>query len=131
MRSIQTDCHTAPHKWTITKKISKYTVKPETSDDVFIILFIFQFHETFRDKLLERFAEHIALTRTEEGCLLFDLYTIDGKDDTLVVYEHWRNESAVWDIHFKQPYSEVTGALLQEAIIGIMKQYMNFVTELT
>jgi len=46
------------------------------------------------------------------------------------VYEHWRNESAVWDIHFRQTYSEVTGGLMKEVEVGEMEQYMNFVTEL-
>jgi quinol monooxygenase YgiN len=50
-----------------------------------------------------RFEEHITNARKEEECLQFDLYTIDGQDDTLAVYEHWRKESDVWDIHFKQP----------------------------
>jgi len=62
--------------------------------------------------------------------LLFDLFTINGNDDTLAVYEHWRKESDVWDIHFNQPYSKVTGALMEKAVVGDMNQYMNFVTQI-
>jgi hypothetical protein len=36
----------------------------------------------------------------------------------------------VWDIHFNKPYSKVTGALMKEAVVGEMEQYMNFVTEI-
>lgn len=104
--------------------------QPNIEDDVFVIFFIFKFKDGYRDKLLARFEEHISHTRQEEGNLLFDLYTIDGQDDTLAVYEHWRKESDVWDIHFKQPYSEVTGALMGEAVVGDMEQYMNFAKEI-
>jgi hypothetical protein len=52
-----------------------------------------------------------------------------GADDTLAVYEHWRKESDVWDVHFEQPYSVVMGALVQEAVVGDMAQYVNLVVE--
>lgn len=104
--------------------------KSNPEDDVFVIFFIFKIKDGYRERLIQRFEKHIIQTRKEEGCILFDLYTIEGADDTLAVYEHWRNESAVWDIHFKQPYSEITGALMKEAVVGDMEQYMSFVTEL-
>jgi quinol monooxygenase YgiN len=83
-----------------------------------------------QDSFVAQFKEHIAHTRQEHGNLLFDLYTIDNDDQTLVVYEHWRQESDVWDIHFQQPYAKVTGALMAEGVIGDMEQYMNFVTQI-
>lgn len=104
--------------------------KANPEDDVFIIFFIFKIKEGYRERLLKQFEKHVSHTRQEPGNLLFDLYTVDGVDDTLAVYEHWRNESAVWDIHFKQPYSDETGALMKEAVVGQMEQYMNFVTEI-
>ena len=99
-------------------------------DDEFVIFFHFKFKDGYKEKLIERFETHINETRKEEGNLLFDLYTIDGQDDTLMVYEHWRKESDVWDIHFKQPYSEITGALMNEAVVGTLEQYMNFAKEI-
>jgi quinol monooxygenase YgiN len=103
------------------------SAKPE--DDVFIIFFIFKIKPGYREKLLNQFETHIENTRSEEvGNILFDLYTIQGQDDTLAVYEHWRKESDVWDIHFNQPYAIETGKLMEEAVIGDLKQYMNFVT---
>lgn len=104
---------------------------PNAEDELCIIFFIFKFDGAYRERLLKQFENHIENTRKEEANLLFDLYTIEGSNDILAVYEHWRNEAAIWDIHFKQPYSEVTGALLKEALIGDMEQYMNFVTEIT
>ncbi|GIU49168.1 putative quinol monooxygenase [Shewanella sp. KT0246] len=99
-------------------------------DEVFIIIFIFKINPQMRQQLLTQFEQHINHTRTEPGNLLFDLYTVEGDDNTIAVYEHWRKESDVWDIHFNQPYSKVTGALMEQAVVGDMNQYMNFVTEI-
>ena len=89
---------------------------PDPGDDVFIIFFIFKIKLQYRRRLLAQFKTHVHLTRQEPGCLLFDLYTVDGAEDTLAVYEHWRNESVVRDIHFKQPHSQETGKLLEKAL---------------
>ncbi len=94
------------------------------------LFFIFKIKEGYRKRVIERFETHIKHSRTEEGNLLFDFYTIDGNENTFVVYENWRSKSALFDIHLKTPYSEVTGALLGEAMIGEMNQYMNFITEI-
>jgi len=104
--------------------------EPNPEDKLFIIFFIFKIKEEYREQLLKQFETHVENTRKEEGCLLFDFYTVNGVNDTLVVYEHWRNESAVWDIHMNQPYSKITRALMEKAVVGDMKQYMSFVTEI-
>lgn len=105
------------------------TKKVHEADDVFSVFFIFDIKPAYRQQLLTRFESHVENTRQEQGNLVFDLYTIDGKDDTLVIYEHWRKESDLWDIHFNQPYAVETGALLNEAVVGDLKQYMSFVEE--
>lgn len=104
---------------------------PNSQDDIFIIFFIFKIKLQYRAQLLTQFETHITQTRSqEEGNLIFDLYTIEGQDDTLAVYEHWRKESDVWDIHFNQPYAIQTGKLMHKAVVGDLEQYMSFVTEL-
>ncbi|CAM2857772.1 putative quinol monooxygenase [Vibrio rarus] len=100
------------------------------SDPTFDIFFIFKIQPGSKDELLAQFAQHIKHTRDEDGCLLFDLYTVQGDEQTLVVYEHWRKESDVWDIHFHQPYAVTTGQLMEKYVIGDMNQYMNFVTQI-
>jgi quinol monooxygenase YgiN len=100
-------------------------------DDVFIIFFIFKIKPEHRKKLLTQFDTHVTSTRNEEeGNIIFDLYTVEGQNDTLAVYEHWRKESDVWDIHFNQPYAVETGKLMHEAVVGDLEQYMNFVVEI-
>ncbi|MEL0613041.1 putative quinol monooxygenase [Marinomonas arenicola] len=106
-------------------------LKPANPEDpLFNIIFIFKIKAGMQDRFVAQFKEHITHTRQENGCLLFDLYTVDNDDQTLVVYEHWRKESDVWDIHFQQPYAKVTGALMEEGVIGDMEQYMNFVQQI-
>lgn len=104
--------------------------QPNPEDEVFVVFFIFKIRSHFRDRLLKQFETHIKRTREDEvGCIIFDLYTVDGDQNTLAVYEHWRKESDVWDIHFNQPYAVETGNLMKEAVIGNLEQYMHFVTE--
>lgn len=99
-------------------------------DDIFIIFFIFKIKPGYREKILNQFKIHVPNTRAQEaGNIIFDLYTVEGQDDTFAVYEHWRKESDVWDIHFNQPYAVETGKLMNEAVVGELEQYMNFVTE--
>ncbi|MBU2982825.1 antibiotic biosynthesis monooxygenase [Lentibacter algarum] len=112
-----------------TKPAPDHSKSPNADDEVFVIFFIFKLKPEYREQLLAQFETHITHTKNEPGNILFDLYTVDGADDELVVYEHWRKESDVWDIHFHQPYAEETGALMEQAVVGDMKQYMNFVTE--
>ncbi|CAM4265410.1 putative quinol monooxygenase [Zobellia nedashkovskayae] len=114
-----------------TNPLPDHSKSANPEDDVFIIFFIFKLKTEFREALLEQFEDHINHTRKEEdGNILFDLYTVDNQVDTLAVYEHWRKESDVWDIHFNQPYAVKTGKLMEDAVIGDLKQYMNFVREI-
>lgn len=105
-------------------------LEADPQDPRFNIVFIFKIKPGTCDQLLAQFKEHITHTRTEAGCLLFDLYKVEGDEDTLVVYEHWRKESDVWDIHFNQPYAVETGKLMEACVVGDMQQYMNFVTQI-
>lgn len=103
-------------------------VNPEDREET--LFFIFKINEDYREGVIKRFETHVMHSRKEEGNLLFEFYTVEGDANTFVVYENWRSNSALTDIHLKTPYSEETGSLLSKAMIGDMNQYMNFVTEL-
>ncbi|MGQ1909106.1 putative quinol monooxygenase [Marinifilum sp. RC60d5] len=103
------------------------SVNPEDKEET--LFFIFKIKDGYRDQVIKRFEDHVANTHNEKGNLFFDFYTVEGADDTFVVYENWRNPAAIWDIHMKQSYAEKTGALLNEAIIGKLEDGMNFVSE--
>ena len=129
----QTALQSAPDFYFLgdTNPLPDHSKSANPEDEVFIIFFIFKLKTEFREALLEQFEDHIIHTRKEEdGNILFDLYTVDNQVDTLAVYEHWRKESDVWDIHFNQPYAVKTGKLMEDAVIGDLKQYMNFVREI-
>jgi len=101
----------------------------QDDDDVFSVFFIFDIKPEYRQQLLECFNSHVSATRLEKGNLVFDLYTVAGQENKFVVYEHWRKESDLWDIHFNQAYAVETAKLLNEAVVGDLKQYMSFVEE--
>ena len=102
-----------------------------TEDELFIMFCILKIDTHYKAELLTQFKDHITQTRQQEqGNLLFDLYTVENQEDTLVIYEHWRKESDLWDIHFSQPYVIETAKLMEKAVIGEIKQYMSFVTEI-
>jgi len=103
--------------------------KLNQEDDPVVLFFIFKVKEDMRRVVLDQFKKHIEESRKEEGNLIFDLYTLNGVDDTLAVYEQWRNESALMNIHSNQPYSMETGKVMAEAMIGKMEDYMYFVSE--
>ena len=129
----QTALQSAPDFYFLgdTNPLPDHSKSANPEDEVFIIFFIFKLRTEFRKALIEQFEDHITHTRNEEeGNILFDLYTVDNQEDTLAVYEHWRKESDVWDIHFNQPYAVKTGKLMEDAVIGDLKQYMNFVREI-
>ena len=101
-----------------------------SEDKVETLFFTFKIKDGYRDRIIKRFETHVKHSRNEEGNLIFEFYTIDGDENTFVVYEEWRNSKAVWETHMNKPYSEVTGKLIDETLVGEMDQYLNFVTEL-
>ncbi|WP_452218675.1 putative quinol monooxygenase [Lacinutrix undariae] len=133
MQVGQTALQTAPDFYFLgdTNPLPDRSKSPNAEDELFIIFFIFKLKPNYKKQVLAQFEDHVTNTRKEEqGNILFDLYTVDDQEDTLAVYEHWRKESDVWDIHFHQPYAMKTGKLLEEAVEGDLKQYMHFVTEI-
>jgi quinol monooxygenase YgiN len=104
--------------------------KHANADDIEeTLFFIFKVKDAFHNKVINQFRKHIEFTHQEVGNILFDLYTVEGDNNTFVVYENWRNKSDLWDVHMKQVYSIETGALLNEVVEGELNNYMNFVTE--
>ncbi|ASJ75731.1 putative quinol monooxygenase [Granulosicoccus antarcticus] len=99
-------------------------------DDELAVFFIFSLRSGFREKVLAQFATHTKQARMEPGNVVFDLYTIEGNEDTLIVYERWKNEAALMEKHFAHPYAQQTGALLTEAVPGDLVEAMHFSTEI-
>lgn len=104
-------------------------IKPiKPGEDGVILFFVFDIKEGYRDRLLTQLKKHTKLTRQEEGNLRFDFYTIKGKENTLAIQQHWKNDEA-GQIHRKQPYTQETDKLLIEAI-GDLSQQEYFVNQI-
>ncbi|RKR13123.1 quinol monooxygenase YgiN [Maribacter vaceletii] len=87
-----------------------------------VLLFsIFEIKEGYKEKFVKQLIKHTELTRQEEGNIRFDFYSINGKENTFVFQEHWKNEEA-GAFHRKQPYTQETGAIMKEAIIASTMQ---------
>lgn len=102
--------------------------KPKDKEET--LFFIFKVKDGYRSKILKQFKKHIQETNKEKGNIFFDLYTVAGAKDTFVVYEHWRDKNALWNVHMKSLYAKETGDLLAKALKGKFEDYLNFVTEL-
>lgn len=100
------------------------------NDEELAVFFIFSLRPGFKGRVLAQFADHTRQARKEPGNVVFDLYTVEGNDDTLIVYERWKNEAALMKEHFAQPYAQITGALLAEAVPGELTDAMQFSTEI-
>lgn len=104
------------------------TAAPE--DDEQVLFFIFNIKESYRDRVIAQFENHVTESRKEAGCLVFDFYAVEGQSDTFVVYERWRSAAAIWEKHMNSPHGMETGALLQEAVIGDVAELIVPVTEI-
>ena len=99
-------------------------------DEVLVMFLILKVYPECRAEVLAQLQEHVSQSRHEEGNLLFEVYTVNGDETTIMAYEHWRNASAVFDVHVNQPYSQVTGPLLEKSVVGDLGQYMNLASEI-
>lgn len=48
-------------------------------------------------------AKAVELSQTEDGCIAYDLYSVDDDPDTLYLWEVWQDQAAL-DTHMKQPH---------------------------
>jgi len=55
------------------------------------------------DEVLEAMRQFAVLTREEDGCLEYDVYTSNAAADTIVTVELWRDQAAL-DGHMASPH---------------------------
>ncbi len=102
----------------------------DDGDDEQVLFFVFTIKPGHRDRVIAQFEKHVRETRKEEGCLVFDFYTVKDAPESFVVYERWRNPEALWDVHMASSYAQETGALLGEVVIGDLNNLITPVREL-
>lgn len=101
----------------------------DDGDDEQVLFFIFTVAQGQRDRVISQFEKHVTETLKEDGCLLFDFYTVENAPETFVVYERWRNAAALWEVHMTSPYAQETGGLLEEVVSGDLKDLITLVRE--
>jgi len=109
---------------------TNHTAKVAVDDKTVSLFITCKINDGYRDRVIAQLEKHAAASRLEAGNLLFDVYTVDGDEDTFVIYERWENEHALKVIHANQPYYKETGILLNEALATPMEEYLSFVSEI-
>ena len=55
------------------------------------------------DSVRAAFRPALASTKREQGCIAYDLYSIEGDPDMLYLHEIWADQATL-DTHMAQPY---------------------------
>lgn len=67
----------------------------------------------------------IPITRTEEGCLQYDLHQDNENPARFMFYENWESRE-LWQVHMNAPhlaaYKEATGGAVAEFTLNEMSQ---------
>jgi quinol monooxygenase YgiN len=63
----------------------------------------FQARPETREELARRLREMVPLTRTEPGCLSYDLH-VDREDENRFVFLETWADMAAWDVHMDTPH---------------------------
>ena len=63
----------------------------------------FQARPETREELARRLQEMVELTRSETGCLRYDLH-VDREDDNRFVFVETWADVAAWDVHMDTPH---------------------------
>lgn len=72
------------------------------------------------DELGRRLSLLVAPTRSEEGCINYDLHRSNDDPSLWMLYENWRFKADL-DAHFEQPYLREFLAHKEEVLAGDMQ----------
>lgn len=72
------------------------------------------------------FSEIVEKSRKENGCISYDLFTVEGEEGHFVFIETWKDKSAL-DMHsnsehFTRIIGELTKMVHKNTLIAVMKQ---------
>lgn len=70
-----------------------------------------------REEVAQLIADFADEVRREEGCLVFEPFTVAGSEQDFVVYEQYRDEAA-FKTHMQNPAGPAFNAALVERIVG-------------
>lgn len=100
----------------------------DDTDSALHMFFVLNIKEGTRDQVIDRFNTHIPLARAEQGCVLFDAFTVGGDPNTVLVHEIWQKPADLWETHFGNEYAQDTGKVLSQVVEGDLAQFMHAVS---
>ncbi|BBD59025.1 hypothetical protein NIES2109_18040 [Nostoc sp. HK-01] len=68
------------------------------------------------DRFRQEFEPVIALTRSEDGCINYDLHQSIEDPSLFLLHENWASQ-AILDLHLQQPYIRALGAKAEEFLL--------------
>lgn len=77
-----------------------------------------------REEYLERSAAYVALSRTEPGCVYYDLSAVDGDADGVTLIECWASPEA-HAAHLARPEREAAGPPFTECVLSATFEEMD------
>lgn len=99
------------------------------TNEELIVIALFEFKPGYRDRVLAQYDKQIPIVRAQPNSILFNVFTIDGEPDKIVVYERWVSEEIGMAFQ-NEPVSIETGNVLTEAIVGDLQSYIRPLREI-
>lgn len=102
--------------------------KPLSADNPVDVVVIFKVKDGTQDRFIKQFQKSVTNSRPEAGNIAFHFHTVDGDSTKFVLYERWRNQSAL-DFHFEQPYTKELFDLFKTVLDKPVNESLNFIIE--
>jgi len=100
------------------------TKDPVLTDSVLVIIAKVEIYPDKVEIVIKEFSELISKTRTEDGCLKYDLHRDVENSNVFWFYEHWENEESqnkhMNSKHLKE-YLEVTDDAVKSITLNKMR----------
>ncbi len=68
------------------------------------VVAVFEAKPGMEASLKEELLTLVGLTRSEEGCINYDLHQSDENPAKFMFYENWKSKEALFDIHLEKDY---------------------------
>ncbi|MEJ5053368.1 putative quinol monooxygenase [Sphingobacterium sp. MYb382] len=101
---------------------------PQASDTSVDLVVLFKVKDGMQQTFIKQFEKSIVKSRPEAGNIEFFFHTVPGDNTKFVLYERWRNQTAL-DFHFAQPYTIELFDVFKAALEEPIENYLNFITE--
>lgn len=102
---------------------------PTVNDTPITLICIFKVKNGMQETFVNQFQKSVANSRPEAGNIDFFFHTVPSDNTTFILYERWRNQSAL-DYHFEQPYTKELFDMFTRTLPEPAANYLNYVVEI-